>query len=49
MADNSKVLQKKIRVKIRERAEAREPGANPAFHKRDLNYAKMWVGEDVAR
>ena len=48
MADNSKVLQKKIRVKIRERAEAREPGANPAFHKRDLNYAKcglvkMWL------
>ena len=34
------MLQNKIRVKIRERAEARGPGANPAFHKRDLNYAK---------
>ena len=48
MVDKSKVLQKIIRVKIRDRAEAREPGANPAFHKRDLNYAKcglvkMWL------
>ena len=35
-------------MKIQERVEARGPGANPAFHKRDLNYAKcglvkMWL------
>ena len=33
---------------IQERAEARGPGANPVFYKRELNYAKcglveMWV------
>ena len=48
VADKSKVLRKKIRVKIQERAEARGLGANPAFHKRDLVYAKcglvkMWL------
>ena len=42
------MLRKRVRVKIQERAEARGLGANPAFHKRDRNYAKcglvkMWL------
>ena len=46
--DRSKVLRKKLRIKVKKRAEARCPGANPAYHKRDLNYAKcglvkMWL------
>ena len=47
VVDRSKVLRNKIREHIQERVEARGLGANPAFHKRDLNYAKcglvkMW-------
>ena len=48
VVDQSKKLWKKLRINIHERAEARGPVANPAFHQRELNYAKcglvqMWL------
>ena len=46
--DRHKVLRKKIKTKITQRVEARGRGANPAYKKRDLNYAKVWPGENVA-
>ena len=46
--DKSKVLRKKGKMNVKERVKARGPGANPAFRKRDVNYAtcglvKMWL------
>ena len=37
-ADHRKLLKVKLKAKIRQRAQARERGATPAFKKRDFNF-----------
>ena len=39
-ADSKKLLKIKLKAKIRQRAQARERGAIPAFKKRDFNFVK---------
>ena len=49
LAGNRKLLKIKLKEKIRQRAQARERGATPAFNKRDFNFCQMWHGDRMAR